>query len=90
MKIRINDLETEIAEGLTISALLAERKVKMPEMVSVQLNGAIVEREAFPTTRVGENDTVEFMYFMGGGMRGGRWEVEGGRWTLAGGKGERV
>jgi sulfur carrier protein len=36
-------------------------------MVSVQLNGAIVERNAFSATQVRENDSVDFLYFMGGG-----------------------
>ena len=35
--------------------------------VSVQLNGPIVERNAFLETSVRENACVEFLYFMGGG-----------------------
>lgn len=68
VKIRINDVETEIAGGMTVTALLADQKVKRPDMVSVQLNGTIVEREQFDTTMVSENDAVEFLYFMGGGQ----------------------
>lgn len=67
MKIKINDAVTEIPAGLSIARLLAHEKVKMPDMVSVQLNGTIVERERFPSTIVGENDAVDFLYFMGGG-----------------------
>lgn len=70
MKITINDAVTEIPEGLTITQLLAHQKVKMPDMVSVQLNGTIVERPSFPSTPVRENDTVDFLYFMGGGENG--------------------
>jgi thiamine biosynthesis protein ThiS len=33
------------------------------------LNGSIVERGMFPTTPLKENDTVDFLYFMGGGDR---------------------
>ena len=73
MKIKINDAVTEIPDGLTIAGLLGHQKVKMPDMVSVQLNGIIVERTAFPSTQVREHDSVDFMYFMGGG--GERWEV---------------
>jgi sulfur carrier protein len=69
MKIKINDAVTEIPDGLTITQMLAHQKVKMPDMVSVQLNGTIVERDAFPTTPVRENDSVDFLYFMGGGGR---------------------
>ena len=67
MQIKINDVATEIPDGLTITALLAHQKVKMPDMVSVQRNGVILERAAFVTTRVKANDSVDFLYFMGGG-----------------------
>ena len=67
MKIKINDTVTEVPDGQTVTELLAHQKVKMPDMVSVQLNGTIVERNVFPSTRVHENDSVEFLYFMGGG-----------------------
>jgi len=67
MKIKINDAVAEIPDGLTIAELLAHQKVKMPDMVSVQLNATIVERDAFPSTPVRESDSVDFLYFMGGG-----------------------
>ena len=40
----------------------------MPEMVSVELNGDILDRDAFDTTNLKEDDEVEFLYFMGGGQ----------------------
>jgi sulfur carrier protein len=67
MKVRINDVEMTIPAGLTIAGLLAHQKVKMPDMVSVQVNGTILKREEFPATQVRENDSVDFLYFMGGG-----------------------
>ena len=69
MKLVVNGNETEIGEGLTISQLLADQDVKMPEMVSVELNGQILKRSQFDTTKLGEGDAVEFLYFMGGGAR---------------------
>ncbi len=69
MRITINDSVTEVPDVLTIAELLAHQKVKMPDMVSVQLNGTIVKREDFATTLVHENDTVDFLYFMGGGKK---------------------
>ena len=38
MKIIINGAEAEVAAGLTVAFLLVEQKVKMPDMVSVELN----------------------------------------------------
>ena len=67
MKITMNNVETQIADGLTITELLICQEVKMPDMVSVQLNGTILDREAFPTTEVHEGDTIDLLYFMGGG-----------------------
>ena len=67
MKIKVNDSATEIPDGVTITELLAHQKVKMPDMVSVQVNGTILKREDFPAVQVRENDSVDFLYFMGGG-----------------------
>jgi sulfur carrier protein len=36
-------------------------------MVSVQVNEEFVERDDFDTTTLNEGDTVDFLYFMGGG-----------------------
>ncbi len=67
MKLTVNGQEMSLAEELSVSRLLAEQNVKMPEMVSVELNGQILRRPQFDTTRVAEGDVVEFLYFMGGG-----------------------
>lgn len=66
-KIKVNGNPQEIADGVTVSALLALNKVEMPDMVSVQLNGEFVKRENFGATAVKENDEIDFLYFMGGG-----------------------
>jgi sulfur carrier protein len=55
--------------NLTVVDLLRVKNVEMPDMVSVQLNGAILNREEFEKTRIKDNDEVEFLYFMGGGAR---------------------
>ena len=69
MKLQINgEAETIEKESLTISDLLAYKEVKMPEMVSVELNGDILDRDAFGTTSLKDDDQVEFLYFMGGGQ----------------------
>ena len=69
MKLQINgENESLDVETLTVSELLKLKEVKMPEMVSVELNGDILDRNDFDSTLVKENDDVEFLYFMGGGM----------------------
>lgn len=67
MRLTINGEQVELEKGLTISRLLKERDVKMPDMVSVELNGTILKRDAFDEIMVQDGDTVEFLYFMGGG-----------------------
>lgn len=71
MKIQINGEQADIPAGTTVSSLLEIRKVKMPEMVSVERNGSIVERKQFGATLLAENDKIEFLYFMGGGAVAG-------------------
>ena len=68
MKIKLNGEETTIEkESLTVSELLTLKDVKMPDMVSVEYNGDMLDREAFGSTAVKEGDEIEFLYFMGGG-----------------------
>ncbi len=69
MKLIINGQEVYYNEPLTVTSLLADRKVRMPDMVSVELNGQMLMRSEFEKTVLGDGDKVEFLYFMGGG----RW-----------------
>ncbi len=67
MKLVVNGEQIDCGDSLTVSELLVEQKVKMPEMVSVELNGQILRRTEFEQTVLTNDDKVEFLYFMGGG-----------------------
>ncbi|HJX62957.1 MAG TPA: sulfur carrier protein ThiS [Polyangia bacterium] len=67
MKLVANGSPFEASEGISVRELLKQRQVKLPDMVSVELNETIVERAAFDTTLLAEGDRVELLYFMGGG-----------------------
>ncbi len=67
MNIVINGEQIDCGDSLTVSELLVEQKVKMPDMVSVELNGQILRRTEFEQTTLKNDDKVEFLYFMGGG-----------------------
>lgn len=68
MKIKINGNDETIDESeLNISQLLVTKDVKMPDMVTVEYNGDIIDRSAFDSTMVHDGDEIEFLYFMGGG-----------------------
>ena len=67
MKLVVNGEDSAFNDGLTVGELLTEKEVKMPEMVSVEINGEILKRTEFETKGLEEGDNVEFLYFMGGG-----------------------
>lgn len=67
MKLVINGEQIDCGDSLTVSELLVEQKVKMPDMVSVEINGQILRRTEFEKTVLKNDDKVEFLYFMGGG-----------------------
>jgi sulfur carrier protein len=37
-------------------------------MVSVELNSQILDKKDYAATYIKEGDTIEFLYFMGGGV----------------------
>ncbi|PWW82195.1 MULTISPECIES: sulfur carrier protein ThiS [Prosthecochloris] len=68
MKLTINGEKKELtSETMTVTELLALQGVEMPDMVSVQINGDFLERDAFDSKVVRDGDEVDFLYFMGGG-----------------------
>lgn len=68
MQVTINGkIENITEENVTVARLLEIREVESPEMVSVQINGDIIDRASYGETAVSANDEVELLYFMGGG-----------------------
>ncbi len=67
MKLVVNGNDVNSKDGISVSELLIEQNVKMPDMVSVELNGNIIPRANFDSMNLKEGDKVEFLYFMGGG-----------------------
>ena len=68
MKLTVNGKDADVSDALTVTELLIAQNVKMPEMVSVELNGQILKRSDFQDTVLGDGDEVEFLYYMGGGQ----------------------
>ena len=68
MQIKINgEVEQLEKSELTVSELLTLKKVESPDMVSVQLNGEIIDRSQYQGQLVHQDDELDFLYFMGGG-----------------------
>jgi len=66
MKIKINGEEKQIADGLSIDALLESLQIR-PGRVVVERNRDIVQRELFGATMLVEGDALEIVHFVGGG-----------------------
>ena len=67
MIITVAGNKKEVKDGLTVAELIVQENVETPLYVTVSLNDEVVENGAFESTTLKDGDTVEFLYFMGGG-----------------------
>ena len=67
IELTINGENMQMCKGINITELLVKREVASPEMVSVELNETILNKDDFATTNLQDGDQIEFLYFMGGG-----------------------
>jgi sulfur carrier protein len=65
MQVKINGKAEEISGG-TILDLLQAKKIE-PQMVAVEVNDTMMDRNHLATTRLNDGDRVEFLFYMGGG-----------------------
>ncbi|MGN0600426.1 MAG: sulfur carrier protein ThiS [Oscillospiraceae bacterium] len=68
MNITVAGVKKEAADGLTVAQLIEQEKVETPEYVTVTINDEFVESGTFDSTVIKDGDSVEFLYFMGGGQ----------------------
>lgn len=67
MNITVAGEKKTVNDGLTVAQLVIDEKVETPEYVTVTINDEFVESGAFESTVLKDGDSVEFLYFMGGG-----------------------
>lgn len=67
MTITVAGQKKEVTEGLTLPELIELEKVETPEYVTVSINEEFVASGDVENTILKQGDTVEFLYFMGGG-----------------------
>lgn len=67
MIITVAGEKKEYDEGLTVEGLIEAEKVESPQYVTVTLNDEFLATEDRATRVLKTGDTVEFLYFMGGG-----------------------
>ena len=66
-QIYVNGEAQDVSLPLTVNELIRQQHVETPEMVSVQVNEEFAEREQWDDIIIKEGDSVDFLYFMGGG-----------------------
>ena len=67
MRIIVSGTEKEVKDGLTVAELSRQEQVQTPQYVTVSVNSEFIRSDAFETHILKERDSVEFLYFMGGG-----------------------
>jgi sulfur carrier protein len=66
MQVKINGKAEEFPGGSVLD-LLKTKKIE-PQMVAVEVNDTMVEREHLASTALKEGDRLEFLFYMGGGI----------------------
>jgi len=66
MQIFLNGKKESLDAASNVMGLLQKKNVR-PEVVTVELNGKILDRHSFYNAQIKEGDRIEFVYFMGGG-----------------------
>ena len=66
MVVQINGEKREIGEGISVAKLLEELAIR-PGRVVIELNRDVLSREAHATAFLKEGDSIEIVYFVGGG-----------------------
>jgi thiamine biosynthesis protein ThiS len=67
MNLIINGEDRQFDSALTISALLDRLGMK-PDRVAVELNRELVPRERWIATPLSDDDKLEIVHFVGGGI----------------------
>ena len=66
MQVKINGKSEDVPSG-TVLDLLNSKKIE-PQMVAVEVNDKVLDRNHLATTVLNDGDQVEFLFYMGGGL----------------------
>jgi thiamine biosynthesis protein ThiS len=67
MKLYINGEQREFPAPLSLAGLVEQLGMKS-DRVAIELNRDIVRREAWPQTALKDDDRLEIVHFVGGGI----------------------
>lgn len=66
IRIRVNGEDRTVTSGLTVRELLEELEL-VPEMIVVEHNREILDRDRYADVALREGDRLELVHFVGGG-----------------------
>jgi sulfur carrier protein len=67
MTITVAGNKKDVPQDITVKELIALENVETPDYVTVSINDEFIMSTEHETKVLQEGDTVEFLYFMGGG-----------------------
>ena len=67
MFLQVAGEKKEYEDGITVAKLIELENVETPQYVTVTLNDEFLQSGTFEQTVLKDSDSVEFLYFMGGG-----------------------
>ena len=67
MVITVAGDKKEVKDVITVEELIVQEDVETPQYVTVSVNDDFIDKAEFETYALKEGDSVEFLYFMGGG-----------------------
>ena len=70
MKIHVSGKVIEVEDNITVLQLMEQQKVETPQHVTVVVNKAFLPMDRYECFSLRDGDTVEFLYYMGGGSDG--------------------
>ncbi|MBR6399678.1 MAG: sulfur carrier protein ThiS [Firmicutes bacterium] len=69
MKLIIQGQAKEYDDAATINNVIENEKVETPEYVTVSVNDELYDTSEFEKISLKDGDSIEFLYFMGGGCK---------------------
>jgi thiamine biosynthesis protein ThiS len=67
LRININGEPREVKDNLILPELISSLNLR-PEQIAIELNQTVIRRAQWQATTLQENDKVEIVHFVGGGV----------------------
>jgi len=68
LRIQVNGQPRNVEDQLSLSELVDSLSLK-PEQIAIELNQTVIRRGQWQATSLREDDKVEIVHFVGGGLR---------------------